>query len=227
MPIINEGGKTMCRPSVFAAFIGLMSVTNAQTPSTRDLGLIGGRFKPLTYDELTPEQKKMVGDLVPGQRGGLSGPFNVLLRSPEMGDLAQKLGAQLRFHSTLPGNLRELAILITARFWNSQYAWYAHREYARQEGVNATTLDAIAAGKRPLRLEADEGIVYNFCTELLNTKQVSDPTFRAAVDRFGERTVVELTSLIGFYNLGCLILNLDRYPLPDGVKPELRPLHGH
>ena len=217
----------MRRESAIAAVVGLLSIANAQAPGSHDLGLIGGRFRPLIYDELTPEQKQMVGDLVPGQRGGLSGPFNVLLRSPEMGDLAQKLGAQLRFHSTVPGNLRELAILITARYWNSQYAWYAHRRYAYQEGVSTAIADAIAAGKRSPRLQPDESIVYNFCTELLNTKQVSDPRFRAAIDRLGERTVVELTALVGFYNFACPILNLDRYPLPEGVKPELRTLHRH
>jgi 4-carboxymuconolactone decarboxylase len=212
---------------VITAVMGLVSIINAQTPAARDLGLIGGRFKPLTYDQLTPEQKKMVGDLVPGQRGGLGGPFNVLLRSPEMGDLAQKLGAQLRLNSTLPADLRELAIIITARYWNQQHVWYDHRRYAvEEEGVSERTVEAIASGRRPRSLRPDEEIVYKFCTEMLDAKQVSDATFRAAIDRFGERTVVELTALVGFYNLVSLILNLDRYPLPEGVKPELQPLHG-
>jgi 4-carboxymuconolactone decarboxylase len=213
---------------VITTVIGLMSIANAQTPTTRELNLKGGRFKPLTYDQLTPEQKMMVGDLVPGQRGGLGGPFNVLLRSPEMGDLAQKLGAQLRSPSALPGNLRELAIIITARYWNAQYVWYTHRRYAiEEEGVSPSTADAIAAGKRPRSLKPDEEIVYRFCTELLHEKRVSDRTFQAAIDRFGERTVVNLTALVGFYNFVSLILNVDRYPLPDGVRPELLPLREH
>src|SRR5580700_4330438 len=147
---------------MITAVIGLMGIANAQTPATRELNLKGGRFKPLTYEQLTPEQKAMVGDLVPGQRGGLGGPFNVLLRSPEMGDLAQKLGAQLRFSSTIPGNLRELAIIITARYWNAQYEWYAHRRFAIEEGVSAATADAIASGKRPRSMRPDEEMVYNF-----------------------------------------------------------------
>jgi 4-carboxymuconolactone decarboxylase len=213
--------------SVIPAVMGLIGIANAQTPATRDLNLKGGRFKPLTYDQLTPEQKMMVGDLAPGQRGGLSGPFNVLLRSPEMGDLAQKLGAQLRFHSTLPGHLRELAIIITARYWNAQYEWYAHRRFAIEEGVSAATADAIASGKRPRSMRPDEEMVYNFCTELLNQETVSEATFQAVIHRFDERTVVDLTALVGFYNFVSLILNLDHYPLPDGVKPELRPLRRH
>ena len=143
-----------------------------------------------------------------------------------MGDAAQKLGAQLRFHSVLPGKLRELAILITARYWTAQYEWTAHRRLAMQAGVSPAIADAIAAGKRPTSLEPDEEIVYNFCNELLNTKQVGDATFKAAVDKLGERGVVDLAALVGYYQFVSMILNLDRYPLPDGGKPELAPLKG-
>jgi len=210
-----------------AGFFAVVSIANAQTPVTRDLDLKGNRFQPLTYDQLTSEQRTMVGNLLSGERGGLNGPFNVLLRSPEMGDAAQKLGARLRFHSKLPGKLRELAILITARYWTAQYEWYAHRRYALQEGLSAAIADAIAAGRRPVSLEPDEALVYNFCTEFLQTKQVSDPTFKAALDRLGERGVVDLTGLVGYYNFVSMMLNLDRYPMPDGVKPELRPAAEH
>ena len=211
---------------VTAGVIALMGMANAQTPVTRDLNLKGDRFKPLTYDQLTPEQKTMVEHLFAGERGGMNGPFNVLLRSPEMGDLAQKLGAQLRFHSALSGKQRELAIIITARYWTAQYEWSAHHRLALQAGVSPAIADAIAAGKRPPSLEPDEEIVYNFCNEILNTKQVSDATYKAAVDKLGERGVVDLTALVGYYQFVSMILNLDRYPLPDGAKPELQPLRG-
>jgi 4-carboxymuconolactone decarboxylase len=163
----------------------------------------------------------MVEHLFAGERGGMNGPFNVLLRSPEMGDLAQKLGAQLRFHSTLSPKQRELAIIITARYWTAQYEWTAHRRLALQAGITPAIADAIAGGKRPT-LEPDEEIVYNFCNEILNTKQVSDATYKAAVDKLGERGVVDLTALVGYYQFVSMILNLDRYPLPDGAKPELQ-----
>ena len=211
---------------VIAGVIGLMSMANAQTPATRDLNLRGDRFKPLTYDQLTPEQKTMVEHLFAGERGGMNGPFNVLLRSPEMGDLAQKLGAQLRFHSTLTAKQRELAIIITARYWTAQYEWTAHRQLALKAGISPAVADAIAAGKRPPSLEPDQEVVYNFCNEMLHTKQVSDGTYKAAVDKLGERGVVNLTALVGYYQFVSMILNLDRYPLPDGAKPELQPLKG-
>ena len=214
--------RFMRRHSVIAGVIALMGMANAQTPATRDLNLKGDRFKPLTYDQLTPEQKTMVEHLFAGERGGMNGPFNVLLRSPETGDQAQKLGAQLRFHSALTAKQRELAIIITARYWTAQYEWTAHRKLAMQAGISPAIADAIAAGKRPPSLEPDEEIVYNFCNEILNTKQVSDATYKAAVDKLGERGVVDLTALVGYYQFVSMILNLDRYPLPDGAKPELQ-----
>ena len=212
------------RVLIVAAALTLLSLANAQAPTPRDLNLRGDRFKPLTYDQLTPEQKTLVEHLYTGERRGMSGPFNVMLRSPEMGDQAQKLGAQLRFHSSVPPKLRELAIIMTAREWSAQFEWYAHSRTALQAGVSKATVDAIAAGKRPASLSADEEAVYNFCHELLKTKQVSDAAFNAAKDKLGERGVVDLTALVGYYHLVSMLLNIDRYPLPDNARPELKPL---
>ena len=203
----------------------LSGLALAQAPIPADLRLRGGRFKPLTAKELTPEQKVMVEHLLSGERGGLNGPFNVTLRSPEMGDMAQKLGAQLRFHSSLSKRLNELAIIMTARFWNAQYEWSAHRKAAQTAGVSPAVIEAIAAGRRPAFTNPDEEIVYNFGNELLNNREVSDAAFKAVVDKFGERGAVDLTGVMGYYCFVSMMLNIDRYPLPDGEKPELKPLH--
>src|SRR5579863_5867753 len=158
--------------SCLAIFTGM---ANAQTPPTGDkLDLRGDRFKPLTYEQMTPEQKALIDHLLSGERGTVTGPFNVLLRSPEMGDLAQKFGAEMRYHSSIPRKLNEFAILITARFWSSQYEWYAHQRDGLKYGLNAALIDSLAAGQRPAPMEPDEAIVYNFCSELLQTKRVSD-----------------------------------------------------
>ncbi|HEX3371966.1 MAG TPA: carboxymuconolactone decarboxylase family protein [Candidatus Acidoferrales bacterium] len=204
------------------AFAG---ITAAQTPVTPDLHLRGDRFKPLTYNELNPEQKTLIEHLLSGERGTTTGPFNVLLRSPEMGDLAQHLGTYIRFHTTVPIKLNEFAILITARALNVQYEWAAHRKAALKEGLSPTIIQAVALGKRPTSMQADETIVYNFATELVRTHRVTDPTFHAAVDKFGEKMVVDLMATIGYYHFVSFFLNVDRYPLPDGDKPELKPLH--
>jgi 4-carboxymuconolactone decarboxylase len=199
--------------------IVLIGMARAQAP---ELHLRGGRFAPLIYDKMTQEQKTMTDHLLAGERKTADGPFNVMLRSPEMGDLAQKLGAQLRFHSSLPDKLKELAIITTGRYWTAQYEWYAHKRLALQAGVSQATVDAIAAGRRPASMTADEEVVYNFCNELLNTKQVSDPVFEAAKARLGERGVVDLIGVMGYYHLVSMLLNVDQYPLPEEATAELK-----
>jgi len=197
----------------------------AAPPSPNDVRLVGNRFKPLSYPEMTPAQKKMFENLLSGERRGAGGPFNVLLRSPEMGDLAQQFGASMRFRSSMPPKLNELAIIITARHWTSHYEWYAHKRAAQAAGLSQAIIDAVAAGRRPAAMAPDEEAVYDFCTELLTSKQVSDRTFAAARDRFGERGVVDLIGVSGYYGLVSMLLNTDRYPLPEGVQPELKPLN--
>ena len=209
---------------LMAVTISLGSALAQDAPATRDLKLRGDRFPPLTYERMTPEQKALTDHILAGERATMSGPFNVLLRSPEMGDLAQKFGAQMRFHSSLPRKLNEFAIILTARSWSSQFEWYAHRRYALDAGLSAGIVDAVAGGKRPSGMQPDEEAVYNFCQELLNTKNVSDATFQAAIGKLGERGVVDLIGVMGYYHLVSMLLNVDRYPLPDGVKPELMPI---
>ena len=220
----NTENRNTMRIVTATALLTLATVGLAQAPASRDLHLRGDRFKPLTYDQLTPEQKTLIEHVLTGERGTLNGPFNVTLRSPEMGDLAQKLGAHIRFHSSLPDRLKEFAILMTARFWTSQYEWTAHRKLALAAGLSPAVIEAIASGAKPQSMAADEEVVYNFAHELFTKRQVADATFRAAVNRFGERGVVDLTGVMGYYCFVSMMLNIDRYPLPDGEKTELKPL---
>ncbi len=212
---------------------GLWNIASAQqapatrvtpAPNPRNVRLVGDRFKPLTYDQMTAEQKTMIEDLLAGERRNTGGPFNVMLRSPEIGDLAQKFGAGVRFHSSLPRKLNELGIIITARYWTAQFEWNAHKRAALAAGLSPAIVDAIAAGTRPASMQPDEEAVYNFGTELLRAKQVSDATFEAATKAVGERGVVDLISVMGYYQLVSMLLNVDRYPLGNGVQPELKPL---
>jgi len=208
--------------TVIWAFVVALTAAVAQTSAPANLNLRGDRFRALKWEEMTPEQKTMINNLLSGERGTTTGPFNALLRSPEMGDLAQKFGAAQRFHSSIPRKLNEFAILITARFWTSQYEWYAHSRDGLKYGLEQPVIDSLAANKRPGNMDADETVVYNFCHELLTTHQVSDGNFKAAVDKFGERGVVDLIGTMGWYNMVSMILNTDRYPLPDGAKPMLK-----
>ena len=177
------------------------------------------RFKTLTPETMTPEQRRVADAIVRGPRGGMRGPFSALLRSPGLADVAQKLGEHVRFKMTMPAPLRELAILLTARHWTAQYEWYAHSRHAVKAGVDPSVPEAIARGERPPRLSADEALVYDVCVELLHDRDVSDKTFAAAVARFGETTVLELVSLAAYYGFVSLILNLNRTPIPEGATP--------
>src|SRR5580698_292217 len=217
----------MLRQLFYSFLIGALGVAGAQTSSAPDphsLVLLGDRFKPLKYDDMTPEQKTMIDHLLAGERGGANGPFNVLLRSPEVGDLGQQFGGAMRFQTGLPRDVSEVIIIMTGRFWMAQYEWYSHKNAALQNGVNPAIVDAIATGKRPTGMPAEMEVAYNLIDELLTTHDVTDATFKAARDKYGERGVVDMVGLSGWYGLVSMLLNVDRYPLPQGVQPGLRPL---
>jgi 4-carboxymuconolactone decarboxylase len=215
-----------------AVMIGAMAIAGAQAPSSqakqapdpRSLALVGDRFKPLKYDQMTPEQKTMVDHLLAGERGGVRGPFNVLLRSPEVGDLGAQFGGAMRFRTGLPADVREVIIIMTGRYWMAQYEWNSHKAAALQNGVKPGVVDAIAQGKRPSGMPPDMELAYNLIDELLTTHQVTDATFKAAKDKYGEKGVFDMIGLSGWYGLVSMVLNVDRYPLPEGVQPDLKPL---
>jgi len=194
----------------------------AQAPASPDLKLRGDRFAPLTYDQLTPEQKAFV-DQVLSEKIALAGPYNALLRNPELGRKVHDFSVQVRFHSSLPTKLNELAIMTAARFWNSPFVWTAHRAAGVNAGLNPAIADAIAAGERPATMAPDEEMIYTFSNELLNDKQVSDAVYKAVADKFGEKGVIDLISQIGYFQYVSMILNVDRYPLPPGAQSGLKP----
>jgi len=213
------------RLRIFCFFmIGLVEIASAQTSDPHSLVLAGDRFKPLQYDEMTREQKIMIDHLLAGERQGARGPFNVLLRSPEVGDLAQQFGGAMRFHTALPKDVSETIIIMTGRFWMAQYEWTAHKAAALKNGVPPAIVDAIATGKRPKGMSPQMEVAYNFIDELLTTHQVTDATFQAAKETYGEKGVVDIMGLSGWYCLVSMVLDVDRYPLGQGVQPELKPL---
>src|SRR5262244_3829431 len=136
------------------------------------------RFTTLTSETMTVDQKRVADAIQSGPRGaGLRGPFNALLRSPELCDLVQRLGAFVRFGTSIPSKLNELAIIMAGRKWTAQYEFYAHRRLALEAGLSPAIADAVANGKRPDGMDADEAAVYDFASELLGTGQVSDANF--------------------------------------------------
>jgi 4-carboxymuconolactone decarboxylase len=181
------------------------------------------RFRPLTHEDMSADQRRVAQALADGPRGGVRGPFHALLRSPELADRVRRLGDYVRFESALDPVLRELVILLVARFWSAHYEWYAHRKAAIELGMSPALPDAIGKGLRPASLSPDETLIYEFCTQLLNEKDVADDTYQAVRERFGEVAIVEMVATAGYYGFVSLILNVNRQLAPDGSSlPPLR-----
>jgi 4-carboxymuconolactone decarboxylase len=180
------------------------------------------RLPPLAADQLTEQQAQALADFV-AARGRPTGPWIALLRSPELMKRTRGLSDYLRFESEVPGWLREFVILMTARQWGQNYEWTAHYALAIDEGLSPQIAQAIAEGRRPEGMVAEEEILYELCTELQRNHSVSDLTYERAVERFGEQGVVEVVSLMGYYTMISMILNTSRAPLPAGATPALAP----
>ncbi|MGD9827401.1 MAG: carboxymuconolactone decarboxylase family protein [Hyphomicrobiaceae bacterium] len=185
------------------------------------------RLPPIPADKMTEAQKKSVADIVSGPRGRVVGPFNVMLRSPEFMDRAQKLGEYLRFRCVLGEKLKELVILVTARNWSQQFEFTAHGPIAIKAGLDPKIVEAIADGRRPDRMDDDETLVHDFCTEMFRRgMSVSDSTYERALARFGEQGVVEMVGVSGYYTMLAMLMNVARTALPEGAKPPLTPYPG-
>jgi 4-carboxymuconolactone decarboxylase len=178
------------------------------------------RYPALAPEQMTEAQKRVYQSIAAGPRGGVRGPFNALLRSPELADRVQRVGEYLRFGTSLPARLNELAILINARFWGSKYEWYAHRPLAEKGGLGPAVVDDLARNRRPDGLQPDEAVVYEFCTALHTTHAVDDALFERAVATLGERGVMDLIGVSGYYTLVSMVLNVAEIPLPaDAPAP--------
>jgi 4-carboxymuconolactone decarboxylase len=181
------------------------------------------RLPPIPAEKMTPLQKQAVEEFKGARGTEVSGPFAVMLRSPEVMNRARAMGDYVRFKSTLPPRLSEFVILLTAREWTQNYEWDAHARLALQAGVSAETVAAVAKGRRPDHLTEDEAILYDLNMELQQHKSVSDDTFARAVKRYGEQGVIDAVGITGYYTFLAMMLNTARTPVPGGRTPELQP----
>ncbi len=171
---------------------------------------------PASY---TPEQKQAAADFEAARKTPVFGPFEPLMHSPQVMSQARAMGDYLRYKSAVGTTLSELAILVTAREWSQDYEWTVHYPIALKAGIKADIADAVGDGRRPSGMSDDEEIVYEFTTELLRTKRVSDRTFARADKRFGKQGVVDLTGIAGYYTLLAMELNVAQYAGPkDGLR---------
>ena len=192
----------------------LVLISTLATPA------IGGeRLPTIPPAQYTDEQKQAAEAFVTARKVPVFGPFEPLMHSPQVMSQARAMGDYLRYHSAVGNTLSELAILVTAREWSQDYEWNVHQPIALKAGIKPEVVAAIADGRRPVGMNEDEEIVYDFSIELHRHKRVSDRTFERAEQRFGKRGVVDLTGLNAYYALLAMQLNVAQYPMPkDGKK---------
>jgi len=183
------------------------------------------RMPALAPAAMNETQRKAAEALTAGPRGGVKGPFIALLRSPELMDRLQHVGEYLRFRSSLEPRISEFLMLIVSRQWTQQFEWAVHVPLALKAGIAPQAIDALAEGRRPEGMAQDEALAYDFCDELACTKGVSDATYRAAVDRFGERGLIDMLGVLGYFTTVSMVLNVAHTPAgaASGVEP-LKPL---
>ncbi len=179
------------------------------------------RMPEIPADKMTDAQKKAAQEFAADRKTPVFGPFVPLLRSPEAMLVTMRMGDYLRFKNVLPAKLSEFVILITARQWTQQYEWDVHYPIALKAGVSPEIAKAVADGRRPQNMSADEELVYDFLTELHDTKSVSDATYARAVARFGEQGVIDMVSVSGYYTFLAMVMNTARTALPPDHKPAL------
>jgi len=189
------------------------------------------RIPSILQEKCTDAQKRLFDSIIAERRqtgrstaqfltpeGGLVGPFNAWLHSPVLGDALQRLGAAVRFGSSLAPRLRELAIIVVAAKWKAAYEWHMHSKIARAEGLDEPVIESLRTDGVPDFDDPDQSMVYRFVREMLDTHQVSDDTYRKTVDLLGETGVVELVILCGYYTTVAMTLNAFKVPLPPGEK---------
>lgn len=191
----------------------------AQTTMTHELDA-QNRMPPIPESRMTDAQRAAVAEFSE-VRGPLSGPWHAILRSPAMLNPARSLSDYLRFNSSLPPRLSEFVILITAREWTAQYEWYAHHPLALRGGLRPEIAAALAEGRRPEGMAADEAAVYDFCIELHKNRSVSDATYARALEQVGEQGIIDMIGLSGWYTLVSMVLNTTRLPVPEGTPQPL------
>jgi 4-carboxymuconolactone decarboxylase len=177
------------------------------------------RLPPLDPSELTPLQKTLHDEIAGARSGSVGGPFAVWLRRPEIAARANEFGNALRLDGKLDKRLFELAVLVIARHWSAQYEWFVHEEAARKVGVEDGIIEAIRHGRTPAFAGGNERVVYDFVKELTETKTVSEPTYERATAALGTDLVIELVTVIGFYTIAAMVINVFDAPVPNGARP--------
>lgn len=171
--------------------------------------------------EMTPVTRRIVEEAAAGRRGKPPAPLAAWLKSPELAEHAQRLGAFVRFGTSLPPRLSELAILLTARHWTSHHEWQAHKREVLAAGLDPDAVAAIAARRRPGFRDDEERVAYDLCAALLDRHGIPDALYAEARAVLGEQCLVELVAVLGYYGLVSMTLNAFEIGLPEAIAAEL------
>jgi 4-carboxymuconolactone decarboxylase len=182
------------------------------------VALTGERMAEFPLDRMSPAQRAVADAIMSGPRKSIGGPFNAWLRSPELADRLQKVGEYIRFNTSLDKRVNEMAILMTAQAWGSQYEWYAHAPLAIKAGLDPAVVAAIGAGRKPDQMKDDEAIVWEFTTQLRRDRGVDDAIYAKALEKFGEHGIMDLVAVNGYYDTVSMTLNVARVAPPAGAE---------
>jgi 4-carboxymuconolactone decarboxylase len=178
------------------------------------------RFQHKTMEQLSPEQQEVAKGVLKQSSAGLGGPYAMLINSPELLKRYLMMTEYLRQKTSVPKHLNEMAILLEARIWDAQYEWWAHEPLAKKAGLSDAIINDIRDGKKPASMKPDEAIVYDFVTELLQTKNLSEATFARAKTILGEQQTVDLAAVTGFYVMVSAVIAAGRVGIPNnGPEP--------
>jgi 4-carboxymuconolactone decarboxylase len=180
------------------------------------------RFPQLTLDQLSAAQRPVGDQIMKVSSVGIGGPYNSMLRSPKLAQLLFDLFHYLRWETSIPLKLNELAILVIARQWRSQIEWFAHAPIAAKEGLSANIIAELKANQRPSGMAEDEALVYDFVTELTGTHKVSDETYARAKALFNDQQIVDLTAVAGNYVMVAMLLAMSEQTVPPGKEPPFK-----
>src|SRR5712671_5546839 len=185
------------------------------------------RFPQLKLEQLNDQQRPFADEILKVSSIGISGPYNMMLRSPVMGQRMFAMLDYLRFNTSVPKRLNEFAILIQARLWTSQVEWTAHYPLALKAGLAESVADDLKEGKRPASMQPDEAAVYDLCMDLAKDHVVSDATFKKARELFSDQQIVDLITASGVYITLAMLSNTAEDATPGGKTPPLQPLPAH
>lgn len=179
------------------------------------------RLPTISPEHYNGDQKAAATAFLESRKVPVFGPFEPLMYSPEVMSVARSMGDYLRYRSAIGNKLSEFAILLTAREWAQDYEWYVHYPIALKVGVKPEVAKAIWEQRRPEGMNVDEELIYTYTTELFRTHRVSDITYQLAEKRFGQKGIVDLTGILGYYTFLAMEMNVAEYPVPAG-SPKMQ-----